>query len=213
MNQYIVLIGDMEGSKRLEEPKRKAAQEKLQQALDELNEQGNSIVSRYSITLGDEFQAVLNNADSLFDHIWHILAGLNPIIIRFSIGIGTIATSIQREHVLGMDGPAFHVARDGIEKLKKSEGLFRITIENEDRPELSAINQSLYLLSVEIRSWKSNRIALQHLIRQGMDYKKIPKKIDISERAFYKNKEAGSLDVVNAYFNDIQDYINSRLKG
>lgn len=212
MDQYIVLVGDIKGSKKLKESERKAAQEKLKVALDELNKEGEGIISQYSITLGDEFQGVLKNADGLFDQIWHILAALNPVMIRFSVGIGTITTAIQKEHVLSMDGPAFHIARKGIGELKEGNSLFSINLEKGESPELQVINQSLHLISLQVQSWKSNRITLQHLLRKGMDYKKIPGEIDISERAFYKNKKAGSLDLVNSLFNNVQDYINNQLK-
>ncbi|MDZ7715527.1 MAG: SatD family protein [Balneolaceae bacterium] len=210
-DKYLVLTADIEGSKQLDDSDRKIVQEKLRQGLDELNEQDRAITSQYSITMGDEFQAVLSSADYLFDDVWHIMAGLHPVMVRFSVGIGSIATSIEREQVLGMDGPAFHVAREGIDTLKKGESLFRITMENEDTPELRVINNSLHLLSKEIRSWNSNRVALMHLIRTGIDYKEISKSLGISEQSFYKNKDAGSLDLVNALFEGIQDYINNQL--
>lgn len=47
--------------------------------------------------------------------------------IRFSIGWGDISTELSSRSSLGMDGPAFYLAREGIESLRKRDGLYGIT--------------------------------------------------------------------------------------
>lgn len=208
MDTYIVLIGDIEASKELGREERHQVQVTLKEVFEEINDSSAVLESPYTVTLGDEFQAVYSRADGLFIHIWKILAALHPVKVRFSIGIGQITTSLNREQSLGMDGPAFHLARGGIELLKKNGYLFNISVEGRNSAINSALNNSLYLFSDQVRSWNKNRLSILYMIENGKNYKQITKELGISEPAFYKNKEAASLDVVIDLFKDVSEIIN-----
>lgn len=211
MAKSLVLIADIEASRELEKEERENLQENLQQILDEINQENEELVSPYTITLGDEFQAVYKNANPLFKDLIRIMAALHPIKVRFSLGIGSIDTPINSEQAIGMDGPAFHEAREGIEQLKESGFLFSIRVEGEDHPNLKIINNSLALVGGQMRSWNKNRLNILYMMKQGHDYKAVIKKLDISQSAFYKNKEAGMLDVIDALGNDIAEIVNEKL--
>lgn len=208
MDTYIVLIGDIEASKTLDEKQRNDVQSRLQQVFDELNRTATYIESPYTITLGDEFQAVFSNAEYLFVHVWKILAAVSPVKVRFSIGVGQINTSINKEQALGMDGPAFHLAREGIETLKENGYLFNISVQKVHSSFLGVINNSLYLFSDQVRSWNKNRLSILYMLKNGLNYKEITSELGISEPAFYKNKEAASLEVVIDLCNDISEILN-----
>lgn len=208
MDKYIVLIGDIEASKDLNEKERYQVQEQLKNVLKDLNSTSENIESPYTVTLGDEFQAVFSRADNLFVHTWKILSALYPVKVRFSLGIGEITTSINKQQSLGMDGPAFHIAREGIEFLKESGFIFKLSVQGRDNTVLSVLNNSLYLFSDQIRGWNKNRLSILYMLEIGKNYKEITKKLGISEPAFYKNKEAASLEVVIDLFNDIAEIIN-----
>jgi len=64
--KFIVVIGDVISSRKVEN--RNNLQNKLLDIFDNLNtsDYENHIVSPYTITLGDEFQAVYEKADCLF---------------------------------------------------------------------------------------------------------------------------------------------------
>src|SRR5699024_2735448 len=203
MSQFLVLIADIESSKDIEEKQREELQDKLQGELDNLNKGHTEPISPYTITLGDEFQAVFKHTDMLFTGVLGILALLHPVRIRFSLGIGGINTEVNKKQAIGMDGPAFHCARRGMDQLKKSGFLFNLATEGEQSPVLGVINNSLQLLSHEISSWHKNRIAILHLVREGHDYKEIARRLAISQTAFYKNKEAGALEVINELLDNI----------
>lgn len=208
MNDYIVLIGDIEASKDLEEAKRFRVQEQLKKVLTELNSKSQNIESPYTVTLGDEFQAVFSRADDIFIHAWKILSALYPVKVRFSIGIGKITTSLNKKQALGMDGPAFHLAREGVEFLKETGFLFKISFQGQNNSVLSALNNSLYLFSDQVRAWNKNRLSILYMLEMGKDYKEITKELGISEPAFYKNKEAASLEVVIDLCKDITNILN-----
>lgn len=212
MSDSLVLIGDIEASREIEGEERESFQHKLENILDNINDQEDILLSPYTITLGDEFQAVFERADNIFVHMFKIKAALHPVGVRFSLGIGNISTPINSEQAIGMDGPAFHAAREGIDILKDSGYLFHIRIaDEEDDLNLKIVNGSLKLLAKQIRSWSKKRITIMHMLQEGYDYKAITKELDISQTAFYKNKEAGSLDVIENLIDDIANLINQKL--
>lgn len=211
MSRFLVLIADIESSKEIKEENRGALQVKLQAELDHLNQTDHAPVSPYTITLGDEFQAVFEDTERLFIDLFRISAVLHPVKARFSLGVGSVATPVNTEQAIGMDGPAFHEARKGMEMLKKSGYLFQLNVEGGDNATLGLINNSLQLLSHEIQAWKKNRLTILYLLREGYDYKKIVEELDISPPAFYKNKEAGALDVISKLMDNISELINEQI--
>ncbi len=136
------------------------------------------------------------------------MARLHPIGMRFSLGIGPLDTPLNKEQAIGMDGPAFHIARKGIDQLKEDGQLFRIGIVDDDSTEVKIINNSLQLISGQMRSWNKRRLKILEMIKQGYDYKEISKAVGISKPAFYKNKEAGMLDVIDDMSDNIASFLN-----
>jgi hypothetical protein len=212
MEKLLVLIGDIEDSKSVQNEDREDLQEVLSDELQALNTQyQEGMVSPYTITLGDEFQAVFDGADVVFVQMLKIISAIHPIGVRFSLAVGEIDTSINTEQAIGMDGPAFHRARRGVELLKESEYIFNIGFEEDDSPELKIINNSLQLLSGQIRRWNKRRLTILHMMKEGYDYKEISEALEISKPAFYKNKDAGMLDVVGELTDNITQVINQKL--
>jgi len=212
MGKCIVVIADIEGSKEIKEKDREILQQDLQEVLDERNNGNEGILSPYTITLGDEFQAVLGKADYLFLDMFRILAVLHPVGVRFSIGVGEVVTPINQQQAIGMDGPAFHEAREGINQLKESGFLFGFRIEGGNDLDIKIINNSLQLLSKEMRKWNKRRMLILQMLMEGYDYKFISDKLEISTVAFYKNKDAGALDIIDELSDNIIQAINKRLE-
>ena len=73
------------------------------------------------ITLGDEFQGLLNNPAYAIEIVKYIQRELYPVKLRFGIGIGEISTEINQKAAIGADGPAFYAAREIINFLKNEE--------------------------------------------------------------------------------------------
>lgn len=211
MEKSLVLIADIEASRDVEGKDREVLQKSLKDILTHLNEEGEGIVSPYTITLGDEFQAVFDEADDLFVQMLKIMETLHPVTVRFSLGIGSIDTPLNTEQAIGMDGPAFHRARKGIEILKENGFLFGIRSEDNADLMLKILNNSLQLLSKQMRGWNKTRIKILYMLKEGWDYKVISDELDISRTAFYKNKEAGALDVIDELSDNMAAMINQEL--
>ena len=207
---YIVLIADIVSSKDIES--RRDLQLKISDVLDELNSKKNRyLVSPYTITLGDEFQAVFSRADNVFSEVIQILYAIYPVKVRLSFGIGDIVTPINAERAIGMDGSAFYQARKGIEALKKSNYLFSIKGLRE-----SPVNLIPYILqhiSHSINQWRKNRLFILSLMFEKISIGEIAKKVKITDKAVYKNIEAGDIRVIIKLFQEITTMMNLSLVG
>ncbi|MBQ4166578.1 MAG: hypothetical protein II590_00055 [Clostridia bacterium] len=116
---YYALIGDMVASRKLSPEERWAAQEKLSAALNRINrEHSEHIAADFLITLGDEFQGLMDREADPVSAALSIMHELRPYEIRIAISFGAITTRIDRSAALGADGPAYHMARECIEGMK-----------------------------------------------------------------------------------------------
>lgn len=205
--KLIALIADIVQSRKIKD--RDKFQQDLEQQLRLINKESEHLLSPYTLTLGDEFQAVYGKAGHLFRDIWKIRMVVHPQKVRFALGIGTLSTPINRKRAIGMDGPAFHHARAAIAELKKSSYL--IKIEGEGIPFQPLVNNSLYLVSQYSMGWSLNRIQVLSKLQQGWSPKRIADDLGISTVAVYKNIKAGSLDVIIDLQKEVSNLLNEVL--
>ena len=110
---YLALIADVIDSKMVEE--RFDLQKQLEKTLQTMNELfGEFLASSFTLTLGDEFQALLKADAPVFQIIDTLRSELTPTQLRFGIGLGEIVTDIDPLQSIGADGPAYWNARAAI---------------------------------------------------------------------------------------------------
>ena len=110
---YLALIADVIDSKTVQE--RFDLQKQLEKTLQKMNELfGDYLASRFTLTLGDEFQALLKVDAPVFQIIDTLRSELTPTQLRFGIGLGEIVTAIDPLQSVGADGPAYWNARAAI---------------------------------------------------------------------------------------------------
>ncbi len=213
--QYLALIGDVVGSKDVSE--RAHFQKKLTNALKKINDRKpRPVVSPYTVTLGDEFQAVYRSADTLFFDVFSILSEMHPVEIRFGVGLGELTTPINAKQALGMDGPAFHRARAMITTLKESEYL--LGLQGEPPPQGPAFDQwklfnhLLNFVSHKVGSWERNRLRIICGLLAGQPVTELERELKVSKVAVYKNINTAALDEFVGLCNEITRYLNAELK-
>ena len=110
---YLALIADVIDSKMVQE--RFDLQKQLEKTLQTMNELfGEFLASNFTLTLGDEFQALLKVDAPVFQMIDTLRSGLTPTQLRFGIGLGEIVTDIDPLQSIGAYGPAYWNARAAI---------------------------------------------------------------------------------------------------
>lgn len=124
--QYIALIGDIRGSRALED--RQEAQAAFEDVVNDLNESipDTAIASRFTITTGDEFQGLLTEATEAVEAAVLASDRYHPARLRFGIGRGELETAVNPTQAIGMDGPCFHRARDAIKSAREDGAWLRI---------------------------------------------------------------------------------------
>lgn len=199
-NQYIAIIGDLINSKK--SSRRDILQAQLVTAFNQLNEKySNIIVSKLTITLGDEFQVLLQANREIFQLIDDIQR-LVDHPIRFGIGYGPITTEINPEVSLGADGPAYWHARTAIELLEHNnyKGVLRQAFVGLDKKD-DVVN-TLLLLTDTIRSgWtKTQTFVFDGLLAESIyqptfNQKRMAEKLDLSDSAFSKRLQSGNIKI------------------
>ena len=203
----IALIGDIRRSRDLDD--RGEVQRRLQACLTDLNRQYNDVlISPLTITLGDEFQALLRNADEIWKIVFKIESQMYPTLIRFGIGVGDISTDINTDSAIGMDGPAFYNARHAMQEIKKNEDCYKIKGLEKDE-ELT--NNMLAIISDNKKKWEGNRIKIFHDVLGHKKVNAIAHNIGISQTAVYKNISDGSLKVIGEIMQAFSEKINQQI--
>jgi hypothetical protein len=114
----IAVIVDMVASRELSGNARARAQKRFKALVDQLNKKySKQILARFIITLGDEFQGLLQSSNSIPDIISDLENDFPDRILRVGIGFGQLFTPIPKD-AINVDGPALHRARAAVEKAK-----------------------------------------------------------------------------------------------
>ena len=110
---YLALIADVIDSKMVQA--RFNLQKQLEETLQKMNGFfADYLASCFTLTLGDEFQALLKMNAPVFQIIDTLRSELTPTQLRFGIGLGEIVTAIDPLQSIGADGPAYWNARAAI---------------------------------------------------------------------------------------------------
>ncbi len=200
---YWVLIADIINSKEIKD--RGKLQDDLVKYFSRNNKKDNNIVSPYTITLGDEFQAVFKDFNTIVSDTLVFLDKFYPFKFRFAIAYNSISTKINKEQALGMDGPAFYNARKLINNLKKSKNSI-INISSSKHSQI--YNKSLNLLFQYIAKWKPNTIKILTYMCQNYTIQQISEKINISSRAVYKAINTHNLEEFMGVIKQIETDMN-----
>ena len=189
---YIAIIGDIINSRNINE--RYKAQEQLQSGLKYINQKfSTSIASPFMITLGDEFQGLLHDADLLMDMLDTLRFKLwNIVDIRFGIGVGEIHTAIDSHSSLGADGPAYWSARSALEFIHDNNdyGNTKIRINFADPMDdlrlACLVNNTLRLCSLTEARWRASQLTFvqNYVMLQGytdrISQKELAKQLNVS---------------------------------
>jgi hypothetical protein len=202
----IAVIGDLIDSKKIKN--RFEFQMRFSKNLEAVNQWRAE--SPYTLTLGDEFQALYTDAKGLFYDLFHIRECIYPVRCRFSIGIGEITTAINSKQAIGMDGPAFHQARESINHLKKTGRLLSIVGLPDKKNNL--FHPAINILWESTANWNHNRLKILRMEHDQDWHEPDNYDLGISERAINKNIREGQLTDWSRLIDASETEINRLLK-
>ncbi len=205
---YCMIIGDMIASKSIPPDDRKMIQENLKIELENINyDYDYTICSRFSVTLGDEFQGGLINTIHLFEIIDRIKKSISPYKMRFGIGIGDLRTYVKFDTSLESDGPGYYYARKALDDLKeKKECEYGYRIYTGQKVEL--INPLFDTLDTIAGSWTdSQKKYVDMMNNTNQDMQKVAGHLGISVSTLSRTLTRANYKLVKSTFEKISDYL------
>ncbi len=204
--RYFVIIGDMVQSRTLEN--RHKVQQNFERALFKVQSAFvKSVVSPFTLTIGDEFQAVLKDTHEFFAMINLLENSLPDIRFRYGLGVGEIQTAINRKAAIGMDGPAFHFAREALEQARNEKRKFVLRCE----PFFvqRRIDLLFHWIDVSTANWSKEKQMILRLTQNQLTQKEIARAIGISQPAVSQHVRQPIFKLVLQSQQVIQEELNA----
>lgn len=213
---YLAIIGDFIDSKSISPNERYNLQKELENSLHTVNQKYEQyLVSKFSITLGDEFQGLVKIETPIFHLLDDLYFSLVPYDIRFGLGIGEIFTDINPHQSIGADGPAYWHARHAIQYVHKYNdyGNTRIAIKTNDTSHTKFLNTLIAAADALKSNWRASQLEIFHtllfenLYEEEFDQKAIGNLLKLSSSALSKRLKSSNLKVYLRLRNMTQDKI------
>jgi len=180
----LALIGDMVGSRELPRSRRPKIQERFKEFIQYLNRRfAKDILSRFVITLGDEFQGLLSSAAPIPDLMWDIEHRFSDRDLRVGVGFGVLYTPIPKE-AINVDGPALYNARTAIERARSKRSLGGVFVGFGEMDQV--MNGMARILSFHRSRLTQQQLRIAEFMRKGLTHMEAANQLKISRQAITK---------------------------
>lgn len=143
--QYAVITADVVGSRQFESFR--AKRDRRLAAVSQLHLSQKAILSPYTVTAWDEFQAILRKPEDVARVILDLRRIFYPWQLRIAVGIGSVSAAHKMPINQYAGGEAFERARKAADRLKQGSPKYRLLTGFESGNELfDAIANTIYRL-------------------------------------------------------------------
>lgn len=203
-----VLMGDLVDSERHDDPQRLHAD--FNAAIDSQNALlAAAIASPLTVTLGDEFQGLLQSLVAAARAAREIRFDLmrRAVDCRFVIGLVDLKTALNRERAWNMMGPGFAAARERLGE-KRSGNHYRFSVPQDALLEtlLEAIGASLTAIE---RNWSKAQRDVVIALLEGASIAEVARARDVGIPNVYKVRSAGDYDLYTTEWNAVQQALGA----
>ncbi|RSJ16740.1 hypothetical protein D8895_12430 [Streptococcus sp. BCA20] len=161
------------------------------------------LISPFTVTTGDEFQALFSPNSYMFQIIDQLSVAFSPYEIRFGIGVGEMVTEINKEQSIGSDGPAYWLAREAINHIhdKNDYGINHISVFLADEEVTWTVNAMLAACSFIQSKWTEvqydvlKQLLTENIYDETFSHKEIARSLGITPSAFNKRIKASGLKI------------------
>jgi hypothetical protein len=168
------------------------------------------IISPLTITLGDEFQGLLNNIEEVLE----IILKIEEMIIkekygfklRYVVHYGNIETAINTKRAYEMLGPGLTKTREKLEDLKKTNQ--RFDIETSSKSQSIILTESFKIFQTIVDKWDLNDYELANAFIELKDYSEVAKKLKKDRSLMWRREKTLNMDNYFSIKNIIQESIN-----
>ncbi len=198
MTLCTAVIGDVVASRALRQQTRRELQSAMERLMFSLNERfERNVLSRFTITLGDEFQGLLAQPEALPKIIWIIEEALPGVEVRLGVGFGELATPLKSQVAIGMDGPVFHAARQAVADAKANQrlgGVFLGFGSWQDR----VLNGFARMLWTTRDEWTPRQREVSSRLRDGVHPTALANELGVTPSAVYNRMRTANWSVYEA---------------
>lgn len=217
--EYIAIIGDIYDSRLIRN--REEVQKRLLRILDSINKRyKKELASEFSISMGDSFQGLLEINAPFMEIIFDIELEFFPVQLRFGIGIGEITTSIDPMNSQLNDGPAYHHAREAIERIEQGEQQYatrktNILLSDQNDDASDKLINAILALNTAIKSKWSDRQKeiIKTYLNSNENQYDTARTLGIGQSSVSKALKSTNFYTYKSSLEDIQIYMNSRVDG
>ena len=192
--EYVAVIGDIRGSRELTD--RSEAQREFKQVVNSLNDDlpEDAIASQFTVTTGDEFQALLTDATVAVDALVGVSDRFHPAKLRFGIGLGELDTALNPTQAIGMDGPCFHRARAAINDAEAEEAWVRVGGWSSARD--SHANAMFDVVQCLREDWTDRQAQFARALAEEGTQKGVAERYDVAKSTVSESLSAGHVQKV-----------------
>ncbi|MBL3658243.1 SatD family protein [Fulvivirga sediminis] len=193
---YIVMADIIDSSDKAGESLMQHFKEMVASVNEELSEK---IISPFTITLGDEFQGIVNSLQTavevifLMDEI--LLEAEQAYKLRFVINFGVIDTPINRHQAYEMLGDGLTVARRTLGELKSAES--DILVAGIDKRVQENLNMAFQLYRMIYDDWNSKDRPIARSFMKEPDYKKVAEAYSKDISTMWRRQKSLKIDEFN----------------
>lgn len=208
---FVALIGDIRGSRELDD--RKEVQKEFKQVVDSLNDHisDRAIASQFTVTTGDEFQALLTDATAAVEAAVSASDRFHPARLRFGIGQGGLDTKMNPNQAIGMDGPCFHRAREAINSAKKEQTWIRVSGWSDDLDR--RINSMFDLVRCVREDWTDRQAQFALALKKKGAQKRVADHYEVSKSTVSESLSAGHVQEVRSAESSLAELLQDTLSG
>jgi SatD family (SatD) len=193
--KYLILMGDVIGSRNKDQSTLINGFKEIIQMVNK--EKKTDFLSPMTITLGDEFQSVINDLPAALDIILKIeekiVAGGKDFKLRYILEEGEIETPLNHKIAYGMLGSGLTSARERLESSKNDKARFVLQLVNKKRSR--ALNAAFLVFQGIIDDWKINKdYTIIGMFLQHKDYKQVAEQAHKDRSLMWKRARSLKLD-------------------
>jgi hypothetical protein len=155
-------------------------------------ENRKNLLSPLTITLGDEFQGIVN---SLYNCIQIMMMSEELILkekykfkLRYVINYGNIDTRVNKAIAYGMLGSGLTEAREKLNMVKKSESRFLIEMHNDSQNKL--FNDMFFIYQSLVDDWKVKDLEIINAFIEQKDYKKVSEIVNLDPSSAWRRERS-----------------------
>ena len=207
--RYYIIMADIIHSSHI--PGRELM-DKFKQDVAAVNEKFSAnIKSPLSITLGDEFQGVVDDLSAAMEIIFYLdqrLLKVEPgYCMRYVVNYGCIDTPISKQNAYGMLGEGLTHARSLLEELKETDR--EILMEGLAEPKQTMLNMALKLYRSFYNDWRKDDRAVAAYFLEVGDYKKVAAAFHRDPSTMWRREKSLKMDEFKTSRNLITALINA----